>query len=283
MFNSSYPIVCSPMNGVSDLKLAIACAKAGIVPSLIPYTFKSFNDFFQAVNVVLKESNDIHVAISFKDIINNAELIKSSGITHIEILDYIPSDITTANKNIINELRSTGIKILLKVLLPHVIDQFIDIIDAVTVKGSEGAGRSAKDIKLETIIFDVKQTYPGLYIIASGGIKNNNDIKSLLSLGASAVSIGTLFAVSEESPISKEIKDKLLKTTINDIQRLKNGARQRAVIFDVHAEDDFNNTDGLMSGLQTGSSGHIFIGNAIDSVNEMLSVQQIVDHLVSCQ
>jgi NAD(P)H-dependent flavin oxidoreductase YrpB (nitropropane dioxygenase family) len=271
------------MNGVSDLKLAIACAKAGIVPSLIPYTFKSFNDFFQAVNVVLKESNDIHVAISFKDIINNAELIKSSGITHIEILDYIPSDITTANKNIINELRSTGIKILLKVLLPHVIDQFIDIIDAVTVKGSEGAGRSAKDIKLETIIFDVKQTYPGLYIIASGGIKNNNDIKSLLSLGASAVSIGTLFAVSEESPISKEIKDKLLKTTINDIQRLKNGARQRAVIFDVHAEDDFNNTDGLMSGLQTGSSGHIFIGNAIDSVNEMLSVQQIVDHLVSCQ
>jgi NAD(P)H-dependent flavin oxidoreductase YrpB (nitropropane dioxygenase family) len=283
MFNSSYPIVCSPMNGVSDLKLAIACAKAGIVPSLIPYTFKSFNDFFQAVNVVLKESNDIHVAISFKDIINNAELIKSSGITHIEILDYIPSDITTANKNIINELRSTGIKILLKVLLPHVIDQFIDIIDAVTVKGSEGAGRSAKDIKLETIIFDVKQTYPGLYIIASGGIKNNNDIKSLLSLGASAVSIGTLFAVSEESPIPKEIKDKLLKTTINDIQRLKNGARQRAVIFDEHAEDDFNNTDGLMSGLQTGSSGHIFIGNAIDSVNEMLSVQQIVDHLVSCQ
>ena len=59
------------------------------------------------------------------------------------------------------------------------------------------------------------------------------------------------------------------------------GARQRAVVFDEHGDDDFNNTVGLYSGLRTGNSGHIFIGNAIDSITEMLSVQEIVDHLVS--
>jgi NAD(P)H-dependent flavin oxidoreductase YrpB (nitropropane dioxygenase family) len=269
------------MNGVSDLNLALACTRAGIVPSLIPYTFNSFEDFLEAVSMVLKEGGDIHVAISFKDIIDKAELIKNSGITHIEILDYEPNDITTANKHIINELRSHGIKIFLKVLLPYVIDQFIDIIDAVTVKGSEGAGRSAKDVKLETIIFDIKQSYPGLYIVASGGIKDSKDIKSLLANGASAVSIGTLFAMSKESSMSQEVKDKLLKLSSNDIKRLKGGARQRAVIFDEQFNDDFNNTNGLMSGLKTGLSGHVFVGNAINDIIDVISVQEIVDHLVS--
>jgi enoyl-[acyl-carrier protein] reductase II len=281
MFKSQHPIICSPMNGVSDLKLALACAKAGIVPSLIPYTFASFEQFFHAIDIVLKESNDIHVAISFKDILKNIELIKNSGITHIEILDYEPDDLTIANKTIINELRSCGIKIFLKVLLPNVIDQFIDIIDAVTVKGSEAAGRSARDVKLETIIFNIKQTYPNLYIIASGGIKNSDDIKYLLSHGASAVSIGTLFAVSTESSIPQEVKEKLLKVTDSDIKRLKAGARQRAVIFNEQVSDDFNNTNGLLSGLKTGTTGHIFIGNAIHSINDIISVQEIVDHLVS--
>jgi NAD(P)H-dependent flavin oxidoreductase YrpB (nitropropane dioxygenase family) len=281
MFNSRYPIVCSPMNGVSDLNLALACARAGIVPSLIPYTFESFDDFFQAVGIVLKESKDIHVAISFKDIISNAELIKASGITHIEILDYEPDDLTLNNKIAINEIRASGIKILLKILLPYIIDQFIDIIDAVTVKGSEGAGRSAKDIKLETVIVDIKQKYPELVIVASGGIKNSRDIKSLISLGASAVSIGTLFAMSKESSMSIEVKEKLLKLTNSDIKRLNAGARQRAVIFDEQDSDDFNNTNGLLSGLKTGTQGHVFIGNALDTINEILSVQEIVDHLVS--
>lgn len=248
---------------------------------MIPYTFKSFKDFFHAVSIVLEESKDIHVAFSFEDIINNVELIKESGITHIEILDYDSDDLTAANKTIINELRSHGVKIFLKVLLPRIIDQFIDIIDAVTVKGSEGAGRSAKDVKLETIIFDIKQSYPELYIVASGGIKNSSDIKSLLAHGASAVSVGTLFAVCAESSVPHVVKEKLLKLTSNDIGRLKSGARQRAIIFNEQGIDDFNNTNGLMSGLQTGTTGHIFMDNALSDINEILSVQEIVDHLVS--
>ena len=269
------------MNGVSDLKLAVACAKAGIVPSLIPYAFESTNDFIQAVDIILRESNDIYVAFSFNDIVDNVEMIKTSGITHIEILDYEPDDLTVVNKNVINELRSKGIKICLKILLPYIIDEFIDIIDAVTIKGSEGAGRSAKDINLETIIFDIKQAYPMLHIVAAGGIKNGNDIESLLLHGASAVSIGTLFAMSKESSIALEVKNKLLNMSTNNITRLKGGARQRAVVFVEQSTDDFNNTAGLYAGLKTGKEGHIFLGNAIDTITEIKSVEEIVGYLVS--
>ena len=269
------------MNGVSDLNLALACARAGVVPSLISYKFTSMSEFGNAVTEILKECTEIQVAFSFNDIIAQAELIKQLGITHIEILDFEQEDLSAENRAAINQLRSQGVKILLKVLLPHIIPEFIDIIDAVTVKGSEGAGRSAQDVKLETIIFEIKSSYPDLPILASGGVKNGKDIRLLLAHGACAVSIGTLFAMSKESPIPDTVKDKLLQSTSGDIRRLKMGARQRAVVFDEHGDDDFNNTVGLYSGLRTGNSGHIFIGNAIDSITEMLSVQEIVDHLVS--
>lgn len=281
MFNSRYPIVCSPMNGVSDLKLAIACAQAGIVPSLFLHPYTNLADFSKSVTEVLSHCSNIHVSSSLKDITTNAELIKKLGITHIEILEFENNDVSIDNKKIINDLRAAGIKVILKILLTHVIDQFIDIIDAVTIKGSEGAGRSAKDIKLEDAILDIKSKYPSLKIIASGGVKNKSDIESLLSLGACAVSIGTLFALSKESPIPREVKDKLLQSTSDDIRRLKTGARQRAIIFDEQSADDFNNTNGLYSGLRTGTTGHIFVGNALDSITEILSVQEIVDCLVS--
>lgn len=281
MFNSRYPIVCSPMNGVSDLKLAIACAQAGIVPSLFLHPYTNLADFSKSVTEVLSHCSNIHVSSSLKDITTNAELIKKLGITHIEILEFENNDVSIDNKKIINDLRAAGIKVILKILLTHVIDQFIDIIDAVTIKGSEGAGRSAKDIKLEDAILDIKSKYPSLKIIASGGVKNKSDIESLLSLGVCAVSIGTLFALSKESPIPREVKDKLLQSTSDDIRRLKTGARQRAIIFDEQSADDFNNTNGLYSGLRTGTTGHIFVGNALDSITEILSVQEIVDCLVS--
>jgi nitronate monooxygenase len=281
MFNSRYPIVCSPMNGVSDLKLAIACAQAGIVPSLFLHPFTNLDNFSKSVTEVLSHCPNIHVSSSFKDITTNAELIKKLGITHIEILEFENSDISYDNKIIINDLRANGIKVILKILLTHVIDQFIDIIDGVTIKGSEGAGRSAKDVKLDEFILYIKRKYPSLKIIASGGVKNKSDIDSLLAQGACAVSIGTLFALSKESPIPQAVKDKLLQSTSDDIRRLKTGARQRAIIFNEQETDDFNNTQGLYSGLQTGTMGHIFVGNAIDTITDILSVQEIVDFLVS--
>jgi NAD(P)H-dependent flavin oxidoreductase YrpB (nitropropane dioxygenase family) len=269
------------MNGVSDLKLAIACAKAGIVPSLFFHSFTNLDDFSKSVTEILSHGPNIHVSSPLKDITTNAELIKKLGITHIEILDFENSDLSDDNKIIINDLRATGIKVILKVLLTHIIDPFIDIIDGVTIKGSEGAGRSAKDVKLDDFILYIKRKYPSLKIIASGGVKNKRDIDSSLALGACAVSIGTLFAMSEESPIPQAVKNKLLQSTSDDIRRLKTGARQRAIIFDEQETDDFNNTQGLYSGLQTGTTGHIFVGNAIDTITDILSVHEIVDFLVS--
>lgn len=283
MFNSRYPIVCSPMNGVSDLSLAVACQQAGIVPSLVPYTYASFKEFFEALSEYKKTEGDIVVALRFSEVVDArlTNKLMTSGITHIELLDYEPTDVTEENIVKVNELRASGIQIILKVLTHTDIEPYKDIIDAVTVKGPEAAGRSMAGLDLIKEIKTIKSIYPKIKIIASGGIKNSYDIKRHLSAGADAVGIGTLFAMSRESSIPRAVKDKLLLSTSGDIRRLQSGAQQRAVVFKESASDDFNNTQGLNQGLKTGTQGHVFVGNAIDAITEILTVKEIVSYLTA--
>ena len=271
------------MNGVSDLKLALACQKAGIVPSLVPYTYPDFKHFFIELEKYKETQGDVIVALRMTEVVDLRLINKlmTSGITHIELLEYDQSDLTEDNINAINKLRNYGIKILLKILTHTDIDLYKNIIDAVTIKGPEAAGRSDDGIDLIAEVNSIRSNYPNIKIIVSGGIKSNTDIQKYISAGAHAVGIGTLFAMSKESSVSIETKNKLLKLTNNDIGRLANGARQRAVIFDEQSSDDFNNTKGLTLGLKTGTTGHIFVGNALSEINEILSVQEIVDHLTA--
>ena len=267
------------MNGVSDLRLGLACARAGILPSLIPYTY-TVDEFKAAVTEIKQVSDELQVAYTFTDIVSNANLIIELGITHIEILEFAEADLTADNFKVIDNLRTQGVTVILKILKPTVIPLFLNHIDAVTIKGSEGAGRSAQGIDLLKEIPLLRKQYPTLNVIASGGVKNGNDIRNLVAAGACAISIGTLFAVSEESSIPHGVKVKLLNSTGSDIRRLRAGARQRAIVFSDTNDDDFNNTNGLTAGLATGDKGHVFIGNAIDSVSGILTVQEIVNQLL---
>lgn len=281
LFKSRYPIVCAPMNGVSDVNLALACNSAGVVPSLIPYNYKNFKEFFtELASYKNATQGDIIVAIRLDEVVDNRlhNKLMTSGITHIELLEFTESNLTDDNINKITLVRDSGIKIILKILTHNDIAPFVDIIDAVTIKGPEAAGRS-EDVDLISEIKDIRLQYPDLKIIASGGIKNNEDIQKYISAGADAVGIGTLFAMSKESSILDTVKNKLLQSNSSDIRRLKMGARQRAVIFDEQNNDDFNNTNGLYSGLATANSGHVFVGNAIDTITEIKSVQEIVNYL----
>jgi hypothetical protein len=102
-----------------------------------------------------------------------------------------------------------------------------------------------------------------------------------LSAGACAVSIGTMFAMSAESSVPEVTKKALLEKTSADITRTQQGRSQRAIMFGAQpADDDENNTPGLIAGLRTGTAGHIFIGNAITEIQEILPVDTIVKKLM---
>lgn len=298
MFKSKYPIICVTMNKVSDLKLALACHAAGIVPSLSiynnsGYVFENEKEYYNYN--VLKEidhfiettgSNEIslaiHASVLHNDMVFN--LIKKSKNRLIEILDWVRTDVLDEKLLArLSELQAQGKKVSLKFNRSSVFNHsltrknLIDQSDFCLLKGNQGAGL-VSDETLDELIVNVKKT-TDKKIIATGGIANSADIKRVMSLGADAVGIGTLFALSEESRIPYDVKLKLLEKNKQDL--VKVNSTHRGIMFSSIAEHSNNNLDkSLVTGIQTGTQGHINIGSGISEVFEIKPLKDIVDQLL---
>jgi len=288
MFGCRYPIIAAPMNKVSDLKLAIACHHAGIFPSLSLYTFYVIDtlrlDLFDAA---LKEyklqtgTNKILVSILTSDALNKTiqDILINNSVSHLEIID----DKTIVNNDewdtIIKEiqfLQDCNIKIFFKALTAK---NTSTEIDGIILKSSTGAGRGAEYVNIDTELANIKQNYPNIPVVMSGGITCSADIQKYLELGCIAVAIGTLFAAAAESPISKDSKQKMIDAKYSDVVRFGK-ANQNALIFKPIPNDDHNNTESLIHGMKDPSKGIIFAGKGIDAVSEILPVADIVNELV---
>jgi len=278
------------MNGVSDVKLAIACHEAGILPSLICLKEDLVN--LELVETMFREYAD---ATNFGRLLVAAELetIKNPDlfsllvkyrITFVEILDCDKPNLLEAYDTIImaKEHRITITpKLLSGYKAVKYIYEKVGAIDCVTVKGPAGAGRGIDSIVLEDEIVKIKTAYPDIILIVSGGINTSADIKKMLDLGADCVSLGTAFCASKESKISLTAKNKIIESSYSDVKRLETGAKQNALIFSKVEERNFNNTTGLYNGIQNGTTGHVYVGTGVDHIHKIEPVRDIVARLVA--
>jgi NAD(P)H-dependent flavin oxidoreductase YrpB (nitropropane dioxygenase family) len=287
-FNCKYPIVAATMNQVSDLKLAIACHSAGILPSLSVYNYSLANS---SVNLEALE-NDIK---QFQDTTGTTDVLISIAKGHfltpkflelalklnIKFIEALLDDppYMDVDVNLFWEYKRNNIKIIPKVFGSLGI---IKNVDAVILKGSNGAGRGLPYIDTDSQLDTIIQTYPSMPVIMSGGIGTSQDINKYLSKGCMAVAIGTLFAASEESSISNETKLKMVRASSKDIKQLSTGAQQNALIFKegTAGTDDYNNTLSLVRGIKNPTTGHVFAGTSIDNITAIRPVKDIVQELI---
>ena len=183
LFNSKYPIICAPMNQVSDSKLAIAAHDAGIVPSLtVPFIIntnsaqmkinlnRALFEFEKDLIEFRNHTPDGEIIVAFSPkIFNNLNLIAlilKYNISHIEFLERMEQkDIP-----IIKILNKANIKIIQKYLtnqprgwfagdkkqnnddLDYIDNLNLKGIDALSLKGSDGAGRVIDNNKSPEIV-----------------------------------------------------------------------------------------------------------------------------------
>lgn len=285
VLGSRYPIVAMAMNQVSDIELAIAVRKAGAIPSL-----SIFNYFDNPSRIVhdleryYEEFNDYKLLLS----LNVFQLVSSKFLNlitkyRIEFLEIIPdmrdefpdhSVQLEIRNSTIESLSSHGVKIFVKR------NQDIDIpphIAGIILKGKEGAGRGVEST--EVLFNHMSNKYPHLDIIVSGGIGSADHIKYYMDKGALAVGIGTLLTTAQECSISQDTKMKLVSATSKDVTRFSSGATQNAIVFKEIDEDDFNHTSGLAQGIRNPNNGHVFAGTAIDYVDKIRPVAEIINNL----
>lgn len=290
LVKSKYPIICAPMNRVSDLTLALAAFNAGIVPSLVIYNYRDtewdsdFSKFKTELTEFIRLTGSTQLVVALKSELllkkkSVIELLLKTRPACVEIFDVVDTD-SRELLSVFSLFNKVGIKLVLKILGVKDIGIMEQYVSGIIIKGQDGAARiGTLPIALTDRIIEIKKKYPTKYIIASGGIESSADIRDCLDAGANAVSLGTVFAMTCESSISKETKDKILTSSFSEIKNIGT-ERQNALVFSSEPDIDGNHTMGLELGVKSPVQGHVFVGKAIDSITEVEPLSAVVKKLV---
>jgi hypothetical protein len=190
----------------------------------------------------------------------------------------------------IKALQDQGLKIIAKsISFPndtlHRFKLTEPIMDGLLIKGLEGAGKVNNisynsTVTLESLATLAVNKYPNKAIIPSGGISTADDVRNYLELGCTSVGIGTLFALSEESKVSKKSKLEIIADNKRKLEQLEcEGIVQNAFVFEKYEGDDNSNHSVSLKLGTEGRGGHLFVGKGILVVDEILPVAEIVDRL----
>jgi NAD(P)H-dependent flavin oxidoreductase YrpB (nitropropane dioxygenase family) len=161
------------------------------------------------------------------------------------------------------------------------------LIDGFCVKGSESAGFTGH-VSVREVFLKQKAMTPNAMLIPYGGVGTAEQVKEYIDLGAETVAVGTVLALSTESPLSTETKLAALKKQSKDLTQFLHVVgnverKQNALQFEPYqGPDDANGTVGLLRGMRGKSDGHVYLGQGIDHVQEIQSCKQIIQRLASC-
>ena len=302
IFQCQYPILEACMNKGSTLELAVAVYRAGGYPSFCSWTYNGKHKLMQRdLDRFVKTTGSNRVHCSFElheyptSVIHN--IIKSYAIPTIEIIygdknTFRPtrseSELTEDLIELLQPIKNMGTKIF-KRMYDNVDQATMDqhLLDGFCIKGAESAGFTSHT-PIKELFLRQRELTPGAMLIPYGGIGAAKQVKEYIDLGAEIVAVGTLLALSIESPMSTETKLSAIKAQSKDLKEFAHTVgnverKQTALQFKPYrGPDDANGTMGLIRGLRGKETGHVYLGHGIDHVTQLRSCQEIIQDLSSC-
>ncbi|PKR77895.1 nitronate monooxygenase [Halalkalibacillus sediminis] len=170
--------------------------------------------------------------------------------------------------------------------------------DAVVINGYEGGGHPGPEDHSSLILLQEIVPKLSIPVIAAGGFATGKSLLAALSLGASAIQMGTRFLFSEESILHPVIKEELLHVDISDTTIVKKSIKkhnrvwstdnaQRLQVIESNGgtlEDilPFINGETYKELIYKGNknSGIMSLGQSVGLVQKIEPVKQIVDSIV---
>lgn len=292
-FENKHQIAVQPMFQVGCLSWLMSLHKSQIIPGIAWTDQPSHNHFLSADqwNQFFQITDKIVIAANSKTFrnINFHRWLAKYKPKYIEIYNGLSGDIKkigTAPEDdvVIKLMKSIGAKIILKNINNKDFDigyatMLASMCDAVNVKNKKAAGYTNHQQTLQESIEWAKARY-SKPVIASGGLCNKQDINEALSYGADAVMIGTVFAVAEESNLSREAKDLLVTKTINDLQKYGSNEQSALKSGELISNDDGNMNKNLKNLVNLGNDGIVFAGHGIESISSIRPIKDIVKDLL---
>lgn len=214
MMGCDLPLIGAPMFLVSNEDMVVEVSEAGGVGTFPALNYRPIEEYQKALKRI---RNRTQKPIGVNVIVNKSNTRQNEDLK-IALEEGVNLFITSLGspKQVILEAHRQGAKVFCDVIsLEHakkVQDMGADGVIAV----SSGAGGHAGPISPLVLIPWLKSELD-IPVVAAGGIANGAQMAAALTLGASAVSVGTRFIACKEAQIDQAYKDAVVKASPEDI------------------------------------------------------------------
>lgn len=214
LFNTEFPVIMAPMFLVSNTTMVLAALNSGISGAIPALNYRTDQALREAILEIKAKTNK---PFGINLIVNrsNPKYLQQLK-TCLELgVDYIITSL--GNPEIcIKEAHKKGIKVFCDVIdLTYALkvqELGADAVIAVNSAAGGHAGKLDQKSLLESLL-------PHLHIpiISAGGMATVEHVREALALGATAVSVGTVFIATNEAGVSDEYKEALVEYGAKDI------------------------------------------------------------------
>lgn len=293
-----YPIIQGGMIWISGAKLAAATANAGCLGvigagSMQPELLKSH---LQKAKSLLSEPCPGNLAI-------NVPLLYEKSLEQIEtaLACGIKIFITSAGspKKYTSMLKEKGCIVIHVTSSPELAKKCEDAgVDMIVAEGFEAGGHNGRDEITTLALIPQVVKKVSIPIIAAGGIATGSAICACLSLGASAVQMGTRFLMTRESSGHENFKQAIINAGSGDTKlMMKNHIPVRLLKNDFAKEvqelekrcatnDELTSLLGknrARNGMLLGDTdqGKLEVGQVASLIDDLPSVDEMVKNLIN--
>jgi len=297
------------MNRVSTLPLALACWDAGVFPSLmVPFQIDDFQTDMSpeerrdAINQTLFEFKkitgncDVVVGLSYGELDDAAtmKLIQDHQVSHVELFNV--ADKTRLYHPMKDKYQKLYEPWFAKKLKTYGSIRFMErcrqltnstLGTAICLHGSDGAGGTNLELTTQQMFDQQQQLTPGAVVIPYGGVGTPKQVAYYLGAGAAAVAVGTLFAATQESPLSEATKYAMISASADSVTRMPDSNQNMLPlgalnnIIDSKRQSGANRDGSLHTGIYgDGTVGHIYAGCGIQHVDRIRTVKETVEYLL---
>ena len=214
MLNIQYPFIGAPMFLVSNTDMVVEISEAGGIGTFPSLNFRPAEKYAEALKEIKSRTKK---PIGVNIIVNKSNTRAQSDLK--TSLDHgVELFITSLGspKQVIEEAHKNGAKVICDVInLEHALKVQDMGADGVIAVGA-GAGGHAGPVSPIVLVSWLRKKLK-IPVIAAGGIADGATMASMLTLGASAVSVGTRFIASKEARVEQAYKDAVVKASPEDI------------------------------------------------------------------
>ena len=218
--NIRLPIIMAPMFLVSNREMMEAAIRSGVMGVFPALNYREIDDLESTIK-------HLHKYMSSKDGLGNfgVNIIVQKTNVRVDrdleccVRNRVPFYITSLGSpaRVIEAAHGYGAKVYCDVTnLEHAYKSASLGCDGFIAVG-QGAGGHGGNNPLTVLVPALRKHFPNIPVVAAGGIADGRGILSMLVLGAAAVSIGTRFIASVESPVSRDYKESVKSSGMSDI------------------------------------------------------------------